>query len=287
MTVMQAMQTESAKQTAAMQAESAKFTSAVENLRSEIKKDNETLAQSLTAKFKAAYDKIREDFNIKLNSETLIVSERVDNVRKDNGNEISQLSSIVDQVYASVRDRINVYVTQTRKQVDVHRQEVLKASRSMLANINEHREQTEAIISNIKQQVTKTREYVHKFSTVPADMQQFRRNADEISKLNAKLGELQNKLAAGNPNNAQSADSGNVIVTVNTADQLTGTDPSVETNTITNTNGINVCSNSACHDSNSVITQTVNSDICKNVNATSDVQGRRVGLRELTLTWHH
>jgi hypothetical protein len=56
-------------------------------LRSEIKKENESLAESLTAKFEAAYDKIREDFEVRLNSEILIVSESIDNVRKDNENE--------------------------------------------------------------------------------------------------------------------------------------------------------------------------------------------------------
>jgi hypothetical protein len=100
------------------------------------------------------------------------------------------------------------------------------------------------------------REYVDdKFSTVPGDMQQVRRNADKISKLNATLGRLQNKLATGNSTNLHPADSGNVIVRVNTADQQTGTDHSVETNTVPNMNGIYVCSNSACHDINSLVIQ--------------------------------
>jgi len=40
----------------------------VESLRSEIKKENESLAKSLTAKFEAAHDKIRKDFEVRLNS---------------------------------------------------------------------------------------------------------------------------------------------------------------------------------------------------------------------------
>jgi hypothetical protein len=60
----------------------------------------------------------------------------------------------------------------------VHGQEALNASRSMLANINDHKEQTEIVINNITQEVTKTREYVDDtFSTV-SDQQQIRRNAD-------------------------------------------------------------------------------------------------------------
>jgi Skp family chaperone for outer membrane proteins len=65
------------KQTALLKAESAKLTSAVESLRSEIKKENGSLAKSLTAKFEAAQGKIREDFEVRLNSEILVVREDV------------------------------------------------------------------------------------------------------------------------------------------------------------------------------------------------------------------
>jgi hypothetical protein len=100
------LQEEYKKQTALLKAESAKFTSAVEGLRSEIKKENESLAKSLAAKFEAAHDKMREDFKVRLNSEILIV--RKDNVRKDNENEVIKLSSTIDEVYASVRKLIQM-----------------------------------------------------------------------------------------------------------------------------------------------------------------------------------
>jgi hypothetical protein len=97
------------------------------------------------------------------------------------------------------------------------------------------------------------------------------------------LGELQNKLAAGNFNTPQSADSGNVIVRATAADQQAGRDSSVEANTLPSINNVNVCSNSACHDGNTVVSQTVNSDIRKHVNVTPEVQGKGVDLSELTL----
>jgi hypothetical protein len=103
-TVMQAIRAESAKQTAALHEESEKQTAllqeeskeqtallkaecgkliyAVESLRSEIKKENGRLPKSLTAKFEAAHDKIREDFEVRLNSEILVVSEKIYNVRQ-------------------------------------------------------------------------------------------------------------------------------------------------------------------------------------------------------------
>jgi len=186
--VMQAMRAESAKQTAVIQEESKKqtvrLTSAVESLRSEIKRQNEKLAKSLSAKFESAHHKIKEDFEIRLNSKILIVSERIDNVRKDNENELSKLSSTIDEVYAIVSEKTDTDVIQTR----------------------------EAMVQ--------IREYVDdKFRSVSGDMQQVRRNADKISKVNATLGKLMNKLTAGNCNTPQSADSGNTIIRVINTDQ--------------------------------------------------------------------
>jgi len=156
------------------------LTSAVEGLRFEIKKENERLAKSRTAKFEAAHYKIKEDFEARLNSEILIVSERIDDVRKDIENEVIKLSSTIDEVYASMSEKSDTDVIQTREAI---------------------------------------REYVDdKFRAVSGDMQQVRRNADEISKVNAMLGELQNKLASGNSITPQSADSGNAIVRVITTD---------------------------------------------------------------------
>jgi len=115
-------------------------------------------------------------------------------------------------------------------------------------------------------------------------MQQVRTNADEISKVNATLGEIQCKLASGNFNTPQSADSGNAIVRVITTDQQAASASSLDTNALPSTNGENVSSNSACHDSTSVVSRTINSRVCTNVNVTSEVQGRSVDLSELTLT---
>ena len=99
-------------QTVLLKAESDKLSYVVENLRSETEKENERLAKSLTAKFEAAQDKIKE-----LNSEILIVSERIDNVRKDIENEVIKLSSTIEEVSTSVSEKIFTEVTQTREAV--------------------------------------------------------------------------------------------------------------------------------------------------------------------------
>jgi len=58
---------------------------------------------------------------------------------------------------------------------------------------------------------------------------------------------------------------------------------SVDTNTLARTNGVNVSSTSPFHDSTSVVSQTINSGVCTNVNVTSEVQSRSVDLSELSL----
>ena len=144
-TVMQVIRTEIGALQEESKKQTAKLTAAVESLRSEIKRDNEKLAKSLTTKFEAAHDKIREDFEVRVNSEILIVSERIENVRKDNENELVKLSSTIDEVYASVSEKIDADVTQTSE-----------------------------AMTQIKQYVDDKRR------AVSGDMQQVRRNADEI-----------------------------------------------------------------------------------------------------------
>jgi hypothetical protein len=112
-------------------------------------------------------------------------------------------------------------------------------------------------------------------------MQQVRRNADEISKVNATLEELQNKLAVGNSNTTQSADSGNTIVRVNTVDQQVASGSSIDNNIPSTTNVASLSSNPACHDSTSLVSQTTNSGVCTNVNETSEVLMKSVDLSEL------
>ena len=143
------------------------------------------------------------------------MSARIDNVRKDNENEINKLSSTTDEVCARVSEKIDTDITQTKETI---------------------------------------REYVDdKFMAVSGDMQRVRRNADEISQLNATLGELHNKLAVGSSNTTQSAASGNTIVRVTTADQQAASVNSVDNNIPPSTNVVSLSSNPACHNNTSLV----------------------------------
>jgi hypothetical protein len=189
---------ESRKQILALQEgsekQTAKLTSAVESLRSEIREENNRLASSLTAKFEAAHHKIREDFDATLASEIVTVSTKIDSIQKGTENEISKLSSTIDDVYVSITAKVETAVTQTKEEMT---------------------------------------QYVNnKFKAVAGDVRQVKRNADEISKMQATLGELQNKVVSVGRNKQPSADAGNTIVRVGTADQpLASTSSGVGANT--------------------------------------------------------
>jgi hypothetical protein len=117
-------------------------------------------------------------------------------------------------------------------------------------------------VKQTREAMAQIREYVDDtFSAVSGDMQQVRRTAVEISKVHATLGELRNKLASGNSNTPQSADSGNAIVRVITTDQQAASASSVDATTLPSTNGVNVSSNTACHDNTSLVSQTTNSGV--------------------------
>jgi hypothetical protein len=123
--------------------------------------------------------------------------QRIEDVRKENENDVIELSTTTDGVYDSVREKVDTDVTQAREAVA----------------------QIRACVDD-------------KFGTVSGDMQQVRRNADEILNVNAILGELQHKLASGISNNPQPADSGDASVMVNTTDQQVASASSLNNNTL-------------------------------------------------------
>jgi hypothetical protein len=223
----------------AIKSESTKVTSTIESLRSEIKKDHEGLIRNLTNKVKAAQEKFREEFGSKLNSEILIVSEEIEKVRKDNEREISRLSSTIDEMYASVGEKVDT---------DVNR-------------VKEYMEE--------------------KVRIVTTDMQLSKRNAEEISKVKATLGELKEKLTLDNQTNTQSAGSESTRDrAVTTAQQAGVASCSTDIHIIPTADCISGSNRSTC---NSVITQTVNSGGCTTVDTVSEVPTRSGDLNELTL----
>jgi len=81
---------ESGKQTATMDS---KLTSTIQNLKSELRYENEKLPESLIARFESANASIPEYFIEKLGSEIRVVSDKIDNASRDATNKIDTLNN--------------------------------------------------------------------------------------------------------------------------------------------------------------------------------------------------
>jgi hypothetical protein len=206
----------------------------MQHLQAELKNDRDELIRNLTAKCEAAQDKIKENFEVKINSEMVIVNEKINDVRRDQEVEISKLSSALDEVNTNVNDKINSEMTRVKEYVD------------------------------------------DKCRQVPGAMLLARKNAEAISQVNNKLGELQRELADRHSGNSQSADVGR-------DGRQAGTSSRADTAVLPNISGNNGSCSSACHDGGNTVSQTVNSAVNSDVNVMSEGFNRGVDWSELTL----
>jgi len=98
---------ESARQTAALlDTMDSKLPSAIEKLKSELRYENEKLAESLIARSESANAAIREEFNAKISSEIRVVSDKIDNVSRDAENKIITLNNTIESVRECMNERI-------------------------------------------------------------------------------------------------------------------------------------------------------------------------------------
>ena len=70
-----------------------KLACAIESLKSELRYENEKLAESLIARIESANAAIREEFNAKIGSEIRVVSEKMDDVSRDTENKITTFNN--------------------------------------------------------------------------------------------------------------------------------------------------------------------------------------------------
>jgi hypothetical protein len=67
-------------------------------LKSELRYENEKLAESLIARFESANAAIREELNAKISLEIRVVSDKIDDVSKDTENNITTLNNTIKSV---------------------------------------------------------------------------------------------------------------------------------------------------------------------------------------------
>ena len=72
--------------------------STIENLKSELRHENEKLPENLIVRFESANAAIPEEFNAKLGSEFRVVSDMIDNVSRDADNKTATLNNNIKSV---------------------------------------------------------------------------------------------------------------------------------------------------------------------------------------------
>jgi len=281
---------ESAKQTAALAATmDSRLASAIEKLKSELRYENEKLTESLIARSESANAAIREELNTKLSSEIRVVTDKIDDVSRDTKDKITTLSNTIDSVRECIKERMNAHVVQARKETDRQGQEITAASSSLLASIKEHKEKVGVTIDNLRQQISKSKEYVvRKCSTISGEIQDFKQHSSaQISRLSATVGDLQAKLVTGTSDSVSPAVPVRVDVRSEVVQQVdSAIDRPGSSNALPSlpgANGVNGSSTSVCNYVNSVMNQPINSCSCGNVNATSKLHAKSAELCELTL----
>jgi deoxyhypusine synthase len=106
-TLMQNIQCESCKQTATSVATvDCKLSFAIENLKAELRYENEKLAENLIARFESVNVEIREEFNAKLSSEIIVVSDKIENVSRDAENKTTTLNNTIKGTRECMNDRM-------------------------------------------------------------------------------------------------------------------------------------------------------------------------------------
>jgi hypothetical protein len=277
---------ESAKQIAALEVNiNSKVASATEQLKLELRSENEKLAENLIAKCESANAAVQEEFNTKLSSEIKAIVDKLDDVSREYNNKFITLTNSIKNVQESMSERINAHVIQTRKEINKQGEEITAANSSLLASIKEHEEQTGVAIDNFSQELSKSKEYTDdRLSVVLKDIKEIKQHSIAgIAKLSSTVGTLQAKLMSRSPEHTSSAVPTRDDVRSDTALQGDSVANMAGSNKISSMSGVNGCSTSVCNDVNSVVNQPSNSCNYPNVNVTSEVHAKSVGLCELTL----
>jgi len=136
-TLMQTVQSEICKQAASLVATmDSKLACAIENLKSELRYENEKLAESLIARSESANAAIREEFNAKFSSEIRVGSDKVDDVSRNAEIKITTLNNTIESVRECMNERMNAHVVQSRIETDRQGREITATSSPLLASIN-------------------------------------------------------------------------------------------------------------------------------------------------------
>jgi hypothetical protein len=109
----------------------AKLNSLCEKLKAEMKMKNEKLAASLTNKFKAHHNRLRQEIFLEVQTESKNRTKGMDVLRKDNERKLCKVSENVYSMSANIDETliVGIHVSNTRKELAISEREIYQSSR--------------------------------------------------------------------------------------------------------------------------------------------------------------
>jgi hypothetical protein len=269
-----------------------------ENLKAEMKRENEKLAASLTNQFRADNERIRQEISLELQTEIQNRTKEIELLRKDTEISLGKVNENINTVSAGMDERAAVHVRQTRKELERNIQEVDQRSKTLSKEINDHKVQVDATVESIRQELGETKEGVDKsvesisdeVRTVSAALQAEKQNTQsEFQKVNLAVSRIEARITGGLVTQTKSA-----VGTTPPHTLLEGADCIVQSNnnatslphsqsenaTNTSVSGVNTGNTSACN----VSVNNVSENSCNDyVNTLSVVPSGCTDLNELSL----
>jgi hypothetical protein len=169
----QVIQTEPGKQTeiqtAALEARltavserlDSKLNSVCESLKAEMKMENEKLAASLTNKFKADHEKLRQEISLEVQTEINNRTKEIELLRKNTEIKLGKVSDNVNTVSAKIDERLKEHVINTRKEIAENEREINQRSSALVKEINDHKLHIDAAVEGKGQGLAQTKEEVN------------------------------------------------------------------------------------------------------------------------------
>jgi hypothetical protein len=178
---------------------------ACENLKVEMRVENEKVAASLIDKFKADNENVRQEISLEVQTEIKKRSKEIELVRKDNERELNKAKDNINAVSADIDERLKVYVRNTKKEVETCEHEVNHRSRTLVKEMNEHKINIEAAVKDIQQKVAQTKDDVKsRVESIASDVKEIstailadkQNNATEFQKLKSAINQIQAKVSS-------------------------------------------------------------------------------------------
>jgi hypothetical protein len=253
-----------ARLTAVSDSLNSKLNSVCENLKTEMKRENEKLAASLTNQFRADNEKLRQELSLDLQTEIHNRAKEIELLKKDTESRLVKINENIDTVSAGMDERIGVHVSQTRKELERNTQEVNQRSKTLIREINDHKMQVDTAVEGIRQELGQTKEGLNRSAesidnevkTVSAALQAEKQSTlSEFQKVNLAISRIEAKITDGLATQTQSA----VCTTphhtslvraegIGQGNNKTSVSPLSQSENTSNTSvtGVNTCNASAC-----------------------------------------